>query len=79
MQKNSPALEVPELMLTEKEVAQTLKNSVSVLRKWRCGGRGPAFFRLHDKLIRYSLKDVREWLATQRREPTAKASASLQK
>jgi predicted DNA-binding transcriptional regulator AlpA len=77
--QNSPAPEVPADILTEKELAQSYKHSVSLARKWRRTGEGPPFIRLGGKLIRYRRADVEAWLTGQRREPSAKASPVLQK
>jgi predicted DNA-binding transcriptional regulator AlpA len=77
--QNTPTLEVPERVLTEKELAQTLRASVSLVRKWRRDRKGPPFVRLGDKIIRYSCADVRAWLAEQARRPSAKALPTLRK
>lgn len=39
------------------------------LANWRCGGRGPPFFKIGGS-IRYDEKDLDDWLATCRRTPT---------
>ena len=69
----SPALEVPDSLLTEKKVSQWMTDSVSHVRKMRRDGTGPPFIRLGEKLIRYRRTDVEEWLAAQRQQPVRKA------
>ena len=79
MQKQ-PALEVPEsVLLTERQVAQRLHVSTSLVRKLRHNGEGPAFVRPGRKLVRYLGADVEAWLTQQRQEPSGKASPSFQK
>ena len=78
MQKH-PTLEDPDSLITEKGVAKHVNASVSLVRKMRHNGEGPPFIRLGGKLVRYLRADVEVWLAAQRRQPTAKALAVLQK
>jgi predicted DNA-binding transcriptional regulator AlpA len=74
--QSTSVLEVANPVLTEKELAQRLRASLSLLRKWRRDKKGPPYLRLGDKLIRYSAADVQAWLAGQSRSPTAKAPLS---
>jgi excisionase family DNA binding protein len=79
MQK-APALEIPDsILLTERQVAERLHVSTSLVRKLRHNGGGPFFIRPGGKLVRYLGADVQAWLTAQRREPSAKASPVLQK
>jgi excisionase family DNA binding protein len=50
-------------LLTESQVAETLRVSVATIRRWRCLGQGPRFFKV-GTLVRYSLEDVHTWLAS---------------
>ena len=47
--------------LTEREVAELLRCSVAALRRWRREHRGPHFVKL-ERLIRYPVSDLREFL-----------------
>jgi len=76
--QNNPASEVTNPVLTERELAQRLKVSLSLVRKWRRESKGPRFVRL-SKCVRYVVEDVQRWLAEQSGGPTAKASPSSQK
>ena len=51
--------------MNEKQVAEFLGVTVSALRRWRFEGRGPGFFRLEGRLVRYRQKDVEGWLSAQ--------------
>ena len=59
---------VQERLLTESEMAHRLGVSISGLRKWRERHVGPKFIRL-GRLIRYSVVDLEEWLASNKEEP----------
>lgn len=50
----------PEL-LTPKEVAAYLKVSEKTLERWRTEGRGPNYIRLNDRVVRYSMADIKAW------------------
>lgn len=51
--------------------------AVNTVRLWRAdgSGRGPRYFKVGGRAVRYRVGDIREWLTTQRREPR-KASTS---
>lgn len=36
--------------------------SDSTLRGWRAKGKGPRFYRVSERLIRYRVKDVDAWI-----------------
>lgn len=55
----------PEFM-TPRELAQQLGVSPQTLASWRFYGKGPKFTRM-ERLIRYRLSDVDEWIASQNR------------
>jgi excisionase family DNA binding protein len=54
------------LLLDEKQLAEYLGISVHALRRWRFESRGPRFFRLEGRLVRYRQEDVEGWMAAQR-------------
>ena len=56
--------------LTEKQVSEQLKVSVSWLRKCRLTGIGGPPFRKFGTLVRYEEKDLMEWAEGQKREST---------
>ena len=76
MQKFPPA-QTSDSIFKENELAARYKVSASLLRKLRREGKGPRFVRF-GKCVRYFAGDIADWLA-ERREPTLKPSASLQK
>lgn len=47
---------------TEREVATELRVSLASLRRWRVENRGPRFVKV-GSLVRYSARDLEEWLA----------------
>jgi predicted DNA-binding transcriptional regulator AlpA len=49
-------------LLSEPEVAKFLGVSHECVRRWRYAGTGPRYVRLGDRLIRYELAAVQEWL-----------------
>jgi predicted DNA-binding transcriptional regulator AlpA len=53
------------MLLNEKQVAEFLGVTVHALRRWRFEGRGPDFFRLEGRLVRYRQEDVEGWLSAQ--------------
>jgi len=53
------------MLMNEKQVAEFLGVTVSALRRWRFEGRGPGFFRLEGRLVRYRQEDVEGWLSAQ--------------
>ncbi|WP_224815175.1 AlpA family transcriptional regulator [Hasllibacter sp. MH4015] len=53
------------LFLTEAQVAELICQSVRTVQKWRATGRGPDFYKFGQS-VRYSVDDVRAWIATQR-------------
>jgi predicted DNA-binding transcriptional regulator AlpA len=65
-----PARITPSPSLDEKSVAEMLRLSVSVLRKWRVLRKGPPFKRL-GRAVRYLRADVVQWLESQSNSDTA--------
>ena len=56
-------------MLTPKELCERWKIADNTLRKWRVTGTGPAYIKLGDGRnaeVRYRLKDIEEFEATNR-------------
>lgn len=52
-------------MYDTNELAEHLKVSTGTLRRWRGAGRGPKWFRLGAKAVRYREADVEAWLEEQ--------------
>jgi excisionase family DNA binding protein len=48
--------------LTSKQAARYLGVSEATLRLWRSEGKGPAFFRAGEKLVRYRRADLDTWI-----------------
>ena len=53
------------VFLSETEAAQYLSLSVKTLRRWRFTRKGPSYAKLNNKLIRYHLPDLDEWMDQQ--------------
>ena len=54
------------VFLSETEAAQYLSLSVKTLRRWRFIRKGPSYAKLNNKLIRYSRRDLDDWMDQQR-------------
>ena len=50
------------VFFSETEAAQYLSLSVKTLRRWRFDHKGPAYAKLNNKLIRYHLPELDEWM-----------------
>jgi hypothetical protein len=55
-------------LVTDQVASEVLGVSDGTLRQWRYRGRGPAFIRVGSK-VRYSLRDLREYIARGRVDP----------
>ena len=51
--------------LSESEAADYLGISRKTLQRWRFDLKGPAYAKLNNKLIRYRLADLDEWMNQQ--------------
>ena len=62
----------PNLITTE-ELARMLRVDPSSVRRWRTARplQGPPFIALSERVIMYSIEDVRAWLASRRVTPEA--------
>lgn len=54
--------------LNEKQLCEALGISPKTAQAWRHQGRGPAWYRLGKRLVRYDVADVEEWKNRQRVE-----------
>lgn len=45
------------------QAAEKLGVSVSLMKEWRATGEGPAFCKLHGRLIRYKTTTLDAWIA----------------
>jgi predicted DNA-binding transcriptional regulator AlpA len=53
------------VFLTEQQVADLICQSVRTIQKWRITGSGPHFHKFGQS-VRYSLGDVKHWVAERR-------------
>ena len=53
------------IFLTESEAADYLGISKKTLQRWRFDHKGPAYAKLNNKLIRYRLADLDDWMNQQ--------------
>lgn len=51
-----------ESTLTPLKAAKFLGISEASLRLWRSENRGPRYFRAGEKLVRYRIRDLNEWV-----------------
>jgi hypothetical protein len=47
--------------LTQEELADELGVAVNTIRNWRYQGRGPAFYRVHRRLVKYTRRAVDDY------------------
>ena len=52
-------------LVDEQVVSEITGIKIRTLRKWRLHGRGPSVRRIEGRLIRYSLRDVQDWMRGQ--------------
>jgi Helix-turn-helix domain len=64
-----------EPLATPDEVAAYIRRPPRLLADWRSRGRGPDYIKIEGGQIRYDWSDVRAWLARQRHDTSASASA----
>lgn len=48
--------------LTPEDVADRLQVTVRTLQRWRSAGEGPRFSKRGNKVVRYFVEDVDEWM-----------------
>jgi hypothetical protein len=60
-------------LITTEELARMLRVDPSSVRRWRTARpiQGPPFIQLSERVIMYSIDDVRAWLASRRITPEA--------
>lgn len=63
--------DIPDRLLTPREVAAMLGISDKTLERWRGTGEGPLFVRLSGKCVRYRREDVEEFVTTRIATSTA--------
>jgi len=58
-------------LLTTEEVAKVVGVDASTVRRWRTSDpvQGPPFIRISDRVTKYSVADVDEWLLSLRIDP----------
>jgi len=59
-------MEIISDKINERDAAARLNLTVSTLRKWRLHGRGPSYYRIAGRAIRYSIADLDGFMAAQR-------------
>ncbi|SNY53720.1 helix-turn-helix transcriptional regulator [Paractinoplanes atraurantiacus] len=65
--------EADDGLITTEELAKMLRVDPSTIRRWRTVEpvQGPPFIPLSERVIMYSIEDVRTWLASRRVTPEA--------
>lgn len=72
--------EEPRGILTEEDTANWLRIKRDTLRKWRREGCGPDYIRCGERLIRYFITDIVEWLSKKKSSgPTDEINSKRQK
>jgi phage terminase Nu1 subunit (DNA packaging protein) len=67
-----------ERLVDEQAVSEITGIKIRTLRKWRLQGRGPEGRRVEGRLVRYSLRDVQDWMRGQPRLRSANAPQETQ-
>ena len=67
-----------ERLLDEAAVSEITGIKIRTLRKWRLQGRGPGVRRVEGRLVRYSLRDVQDWMRGQPLLVAANAASDSQ-
>ncbi|MGA2990097.1 MAG: helix-turn-helix domain-containing protein [Candidatus Korobacteraceae bacterium] len=67
-----------ENTLTPQRAAKYLGISEAALRLWRSQGQGPRFFRAGEKLVRYRIRDLNEWIESRLSAPATAENAATQ-
>lgn len=55
--------------INEKQFSKRFSIPLSTLRNWRFRGQGPPYKKISSRMIRYSLKEVVEWIENHTVEP----------
>jgi phage terminase Nu1 subunit (DNA packaging protein) len=66
-----------ERLVGEQVVSDITGIKIRTLRKWRLQGRGPSVKRIEGRLVRYSLRDVHEWMRDQPRFRTERSQQEM--
>ncbi|SDO97111.1 transcriptional regulator, AlpA family [Lutimaribacter pacificus] len=53
-------------LIDEKEAASYLCYSVRALQNWRVRGGGPHFIKVSGRSVRYTRRDLQDWIAQKR-------------
>ena len=69
----------PERLLTRRQTAELIGTSERTLRRWDQEHRGPPALRFSERMIRYNIDAVREWLDMINRSRGAWRKALLRK
>lgn len=76
MENNTVARELQgrigkRILLSTAQAAEFLGKSSQTLSIWRCQRRGPAYFKIGGRTVRYDLADLESWLSSNRLDPEA--------
>jgi hypothetical protein len=66
----------PDVLLSEKQLADYLNMKPQTLARWRVEGSGPPFLKL-GACVRYRLDDIQRWTQACRRNSTSDLAESL--
>jgi phage terminase Nu1 subunit (DNA packaging protein) len=58
-------------LIDERDLSRMLGVSVRTVQAWRVKGGGPAYLKLNNRLIRYRVTGIKDWLAGQARSNTS--------
>lgn len=67
-----------ENTLTPQRAAKYLGISEAALRLWRSQGQGPRYFRAGQKLVRYRIRDLNDWIESRLSAPATAENAATQ-
>ncbi len=69
-------LELNDEIVREQRIAKICDVDVRTVQAWRLRGCGPPFLKLQ-RAVRYSLRDVMNWLENNRRQSTSEGEKGL--
>lgn len=61
-------------LVTEKDAADILCQSIRTLQKWRVTGYGPAHYKI-GRNVRYRLGELNDWIESRRRAHTSEGGS----
>lgn len=76
MENNTVARELQgrigkRILLSTQQAAEFLDKSPTTLSIWRCQRKGPAYYKIGGRAVRYDIDDLESWMLSTRFDPEA--------